>query len=46
MILEFRDDELERRQELAARRVGFEIQRHSLRIYGRCKECSESRGSA
>ena len=38
-ILEFRDDELERRQELAARRVGFEIQRHSLRIYGLCKDC-------
>ncbi|MCK5942721.1 MAG: transcriptional repressor, partial [Planctomycetes bacterium] len=38
-IIEFRDDELERRQELAAKRVGFEIQRHSLRIYGRCKEC-------
>ena len=38
-ILEFRDDELERRQELAARRAGFESQRHSLRIYGRCREC-------
>jgi Fur family transcriptional regulator, ferric uptake regulator len=38
-ILEFRDDELERRQELAAKRVGFKIQRHSLRLYGTCKQC-------
>lgn len=42
-ILEFRDDELERRQELAARRAGFEIQRHSLRIYGLCKDCRRRR---
>ena len=40
-ILEFRDDELERRQELAARRVGFQIERHSLRLYGVCKECQK-----
>lgn len=38
-ILEFRDDELERRQELAAKRVGFKIERHSLRLYGTCKQC-------
>jgi Fur family transcriptional regulator, ferric uptake regulator len=38
-ILEFRDDELEQRQDLAAKRVGFKIQRHSLRLYGMCKEC-------
>lgn len=41
-ILEFRDDELERRQELAAQRAGFSIQRHSLRIYGHCKECRQA----
>ena len=40
-ILEFRDDELERRQELAAKRVGFRIQRHSLRLYGTCKQCQQ-----
>lgn len=40
-ILEFRDDELERRQELAAKRVGFLIQRHSLRLYGTCKQCQQ-----
>jgi Fur family transcriptional regulator, ferric uptake regulator len=38
-IVEFRDDELERRQEAAAKRIGFKIQRHSLRIYGTCREC-------
>ncbi|MFK7740037.1 MAG: Fur family transcriptional regulator [Planctomycetota bacterium] len=48
-ILEFRDDELERRQELAAKRVGFRIERHSLRIYGTCRECrlaAKSKGGA
>jgi Fur family ferric uptake transcriptional regulator len=38
-IVEFRDDELERRQEAAARRHGFVIERHSLRLYGRCRDC-------
>ena len=38
-IVEFRDDELERRQEAACKRVGFRIERHSLRIYGTCREC-------
>lgn len=44
-IVEFRDDELEARQEAAARRHGFAIERHSLRLYGRCKSCQQgSRG--
>jgi Fur family transcriptional regulator, ferric uptake regulator len=38
-IFEFRDDELERRQDAAARRIGFRIERHSLRIYGSCRDC-------
>jgi Fur family ferric uptake transcriptional regulator len=38
-IIEFRDDELERRQELAAKRIGFSIARHSLHLYGTCKQC-------
>jgi Fur family ferric uptake transcriptional regulator len=38
-IFEFHDEELERRQELAARRIGFRIERHSLRLYGRCRDC-------
>ena len=45
-ILEFRDDELERRQELAAKRVGFQIQRHSLRLYGLCKQCQQERAKS
>ncbi|MEO6597984.1 MAG: Fur family transcriptional regulator [Planctomycetota bacterium] len=44
-IVEFRDDELERRQEAAAKRIGFRIARHSLRIYGTCRDCQRSRQS-
>jgi Fur family ferric uptake transcriptional regulator len=44
-IVEFRDDELERRQEAAARRVGFRIERHSLRIYGACRDCQKAQRS-
>lgn len=40
-IFEFHDDELERRQDAAARRIGFRIERHSLRIYGACKTCQQ-----
>lgn len=43
-IVEFRDDELERRQEAAARRHGFRIERHSLRLYGRCRDCQRGKG--
>lgn len=47
-ILEFRDDELLARQQAAARRHGFLIERTSLRVYGRCRACQrqERRGSA
>ena len=45
-IVEFRDDELERRQEAAARRHGFRIERHSLRLYGRCRGCPRGKGGA
>lgn len=38
-IFEFHDEELERRQVAAARRLGFRIEHHSLRIYGTCKKC-------
>lgn len=38
-ILEFRDDQLEALQEAAARRMGFSIESHSLRLYGRCRAC-------
>lgn len=45
-IFEFHDEELERRQEAAAKRIGFHIERHSLRIYGSCRECQRRRGSS
>ncbi|MCA8956621.1 MAG: transcriptional repressor [Planctomycetes bacterium] len=38
-ITEFRDPELEQRQEAAAARHGFEIQSHSLKLFGRCRDC-------
>jgi Fur family ferric uptake transcriptional regulator len=45
-IFEFRDDEVERRQEAAARRIGFRITRHSLRIHGTCRDCRRSQRGA
>jgi Fur family ferric uptake transcriptional regulator len=42
-ILEFRDDALEARQEAAARKHGFRIQHHSLRLYGLCRDCQRPR---
>jgi Fur family ferric uptake transcriptional regulator len=45
-ILEFQDEEIERRQKLAAAAHGFTIASHSLRLYGTCRSCGESgRGS-
>lgn len=44
-ILEFHDDELEQRQQLAARRLGFQVLRHSLRIYGYCRACQRAGGA-
>ena len=45
-IIEFVDAQLEERQKAAARRCGFEIKTHSLKLFGICKECQEkSRGS-
>ncbi len=44
-IFEFHDEELERRQEAAAKRIAFRIERHSLRIYGSCKDCVRRGGS-
>lgn len=41
-IVEFRDEELEARQEAAARRHGFLLQGHSLRLVGLCRQCRPS----
>jgi Fur family ferric uptake transcriptional regulator len=42
-IIEFRDQQIEHRQDVAAARHGFVIERHSLRLYGRCSECRNAR---
>ncbi|MGE3171203.1 MAG: Fur family transcriptional regulator [Planctomycetota bacterium] len=42
-ILEFRDEVLEQRQQAAARRHGFTIESHSLRLYGKCRRCRGGR---
>ncbi|MEC7585067.1 MAG: transcriptional repressor [Planctomycetota bacterium] len=46
VILEFRDEELEKRQLVAARKMGFTIDSHSLRLYGRCRKCAKRTGKA
>ena len=41
-IIEFFDQELERRQTQSAERLGFQIQSHSLKLFGVCRECQTS----
>jgi len=36
-VEEFSDPDIERRQEAIAKKLGFEIQEHSLVLYGRCR---------
>lgn len=38
-IDEFRDEEIERRQERIASSLGYELQDHALILYGLCPEC-------
>ncbi|MGB8932212.1 MAG: Fur family transcriptional regulator [Anaeromyxobacteraceae bacterium] len=38
-IVEFANDEIERLQELVARRHAFEVETHRLELYGRCGAC-------
>ncbi len=45
-ILEFRNDEIERLQEEVARRKGFVLESHNLRLFGRCPSCARRRGKA
>lgn len=40
MIVEFENDEIERLQQETARAHGFRLDRHSLRLYGRCRTCA------
>ncbi|MHC4898921.1 MAG: Fur family transcriptional regulator [Planctomycetota bacterium] len=39
MIIEFVDEELEHRQEVAASQHGFTITSHSLKMFGQCRDC-------
>lgn len=38
-IVEFFDDEIEKRQELIAKQNGFEITDHNMQLYGICESC-------
>jgi Fur family ferric uptake transcriptional regulator len=38
-IVEFEDDEIERMQQLVARKLGVALHRHKLELYGLCAEC-------
>lgn len=45
-IFEFHDEELERRQLAAAQRIGFRVERHSLRLHGRCRNCQQQESAS
>jgi Fur family ferric uptake transcriptional regulator len=47
-VEEFTDPDIERRQESIAKKLGFEIQEHSLVLYGRCQrsDCPSRRARA
>lgn len=38
-VIEFREDEIEQLQDEVCLKFGFQPRRHSLQIYGLCKEC-------
>lgn len=38
-IIEFHDDTIEKQQERIARQHNFQIQDHSLYLYGKCEKC-------
>lgn len=40
-IIEFVDEEIEKRQKLIAKEKGFLMQDHSMQIYGLCKNCQD-----
>lgn len=47
-VEEFTDPDIERRQESIAKKLGFDIQEHSLVLYGRCQrsDCPSRRARA
>ena len=38
-VEEFADEEIERRQQAVADKLGFELQDHNLNLYGLCPDC-------
>ena len=40
-IIEFEDEEIEKRQEEVANRYGFKLTSHIMRLYGICKKCQK-----
>jgi len=45
VVIEFEDPQIEKLQEETARQHGFEVQTHTLKIYGLCPECRKRRWS-
>ena len=41
-IIEFEDEEIEKRQEEIASRYGFKLTSHMMQLYGICKECQKN----
>ena len=43
-ITEFVDEEIEKRQHIIAKKLGFAMSDHSMQIYGLCKKCNKLKG--
>jgi Fur family ferric uptake transcriptional regulator len=41
-IIEFEEDELERLQQVVAGKLGVELHRHKMELYGLCAECRDN----
>lgn len=41
MVMEFFDEEIEKRQKIVAEKYDFDLQDHSLYLYGVCKTCQK-----
>ena len=44
-VVEFIDEEIERRQEKIATKRGFTLKNHSLVLYGSCQKCESKLGT-
>ncbi len=42
-IIEFENDQIEKLQELIARRQGFRVVSHKMELYGLCRNCQQKR---